>query len=302
MYWDDVRYFVEVARGGSTMAAARTLAVSQPTVGRRISVLEEALGLPLFERLPAGYRLTEPGAALLAAGEEMAAAAARFAAAAAAQARGATGVVRLTTSQVIADLYVAPMLVGFCKRHPDIQVQVFADDRIYDLEAGEADVAIRAAPRPAHGALIARRLAVDPLSLFCSRGYAAFRGAPTTPGELDGHAIVLTEGALTDAAITHWLKAVAPSSPVTVVSNTVAGAVAQVRAGLGVGAMPVGVFRDDPDLVECFSAPPEVAVEVWLLAPERLRDAPRVRALLDHVVTAWSTRSSTKRLKARSPA
>jgi DNA-binding transcriptional LysR family regulator len=73
--WSDLRHFLAIARSGSTLAAARSLRVSQPTVVRRIAALEEALGLSLFDRRPSGYRLTEAGLTLVERSERVEAAA-----------------------------------------------------------------------------------------------------------------------------------------------------------------------------------------------------------------------------------
>ena len=63
--WGDLRHFLAVARGGSTLSAAKILGVNQTTVARRVAVLEEALGEKLFERAAGGYRLTEVGTAMV---------------------------------------------------------------------------------------------------------------------------------------------------------------------------------------------------------------------------------------------
>src|SRR3546814_18300361 len=63
--WNDLRYFIAVAETGSTLAAGRTLRVSQTTVARRVAALEEALGLTLFERRQAGHAPTPAGEASL---------------------------------------------------------------------------------------------------------------------------------------------------------------------------------------------------------------------------------------------
>ncbi len=63
--WNDLRYFLAVARHGSTLAASRALGVNQSTVHRRLAELERRLGTPLATRHPTGYRLTEFGTALL---------------------------------------------------------------------------------------------------------------------------------------------------------------------------------------------------------------------------------------------
>ena len=91
MDWNDLRYFLAVAREGSTLAAGRALRVSQTTVARRIAALEEALGFPLFEKRQSGYALTPLGSDLLSRAEQVEMAAMSFTEAAAAQSRDLSG-------------------------------------------------------------------------------------------------------------------------------------------------------------------------------------------------------------------
>src|SRR6202161_2810922 len=69
--WDDVRFFLAVARGGSVRAAAVRLGVNHATVLRRIAQLEERLGVHMFEKLPSGYRLTAAGEEVLEFADQM---------------------------------------------------------------------------------------------------------------------------------------------------------------------------------------------------------------------------------------
>src|SRR5829696_7011729 len=108
--WNDLRYLIAVAQSGSTLAAARTLRVSQTTVARRIAALEEAIGTALFERRAAGYALTPAGSALLDQAQSVEQAATGFAEAAAALARETSGTVRLTTEEIFANTLLGPML------------------------------------------------------------------------------------------------------------------------------------------------------------------------------------------------
>jgi DNA-binding transcriptional LysR family regulator len=64
--WNDLRFFLTVARAGNTLAASRELRVSQTTVARRIEALEAALGLELFDKRRTGYVPTETARSLLA--------------------------------------------------------------------------------------------------------------------------------------------------------------------------------------------------------------------------------------------
>src|SRR3954447_26580530 len=108
--WNDLRYFLAVARDGSTLAAGRSLRVSQTTVARRIAALEEALGLPLFEKRQAGYSLTPAGRELVDLGEQVERSVSGFADAAAAQSRELRGTVKLTTEEIYAITLLAPIL------------------------------------------------------------------------------------------------------------------------------------------------------------------------------------------------
>ena len=95
--WNDLRYFLAVARDGSTLAAAKALRVSQTTVARRIAALEAALGFPLFEKRQAGYALTPAGEDLVNRAEKVEEAANHFSDAASAQSRDVSGTVKITT-------------------------------------------------------------------------------------------------------------------------------------------------------------------------------------------------------------
>src|SRR6476620_10348512 len=97
--WNDIRFFVAVAREGSTLAAGRSLRVSQTTVARRIAALESALGLALFDKRQAGYALTPIGQSLLGSAEAIGDSARLFEDAASAHSREVRGTVKITTEE-----------------------------------------------------------------------------------------------------------------------------------------------------------------------------------------------------------
>ena len=108
--WSDWRVFLAVARHGSTLAAGKALRMSQSTAARRVTALEEALAVRLFERRAHGYRLTEAGAAVLPMAEALEGAALSVEAQARAQARAIGGTVRITTEEVFANSLLTPWL------------------------------------------------------------------------------------------------------------------------------------------------------------------------------------------------
>ena len=142
--WNDLRYFLAVARDGSTLAAARALRVSQTTVARRIAALEEALGIHLFEKRQAGYSLTPVGQDLRrASGTASKRRCHGFSDAAAAQSRNVSGVVKITTEEVYAITLLAPLLTELHRLHPDIVIELDTSQTVRDLGAGEADISLR---------------------------------------------------------------------------------------------------------------------------------------------------------------
>ncbi|WP_281399776.1 LysR family transcriptional regulator [Sphingomonas rhizophila] len=141
--WNDLRYFIAVARVGSTLAAGRSMRVSQTTVSRRIAALEQSLGLLLFDRRQAGYALTPAGKQLLDRAIVVEQAALSFAEAAGFQSRDNSGTVRVTTSDIFSNTFLPPWLAELHEAHPDIRIELDECGTVRDLGAGEADVAIR---------------------------------------------------------------------------------------------------------------------------------------------------------------
>lgn len=155
--WNDLKAFLAVARGGSTLAASKALAVNQTTVARRIESLEAALSLKLFERGQSGSRLTEAGRDLLAEGEKVERAALNFDSRAKAHQRGMAGSIRITCIEILANMAVTPAIGEFRRQHPEVQVDLMVTDQALDIEAGEADIAVRVVQTLPNSDIIAAR-------------------------------------------------------------------------------------------------------------------------------------------------
>ncbi len=279
--WNDLRYFLAVARTGSTLAAGKALRVSQTTAARRVGALESELGLTLFERRPAGYRLTPAGEALVERAEAMEAAAGALVDSAATQSREASGTVKLTVDEIYAVTLLAPLLRDLHALHPKIRIELDTTEEKRDLAAGEADVALRMADRPTGGGLVGRRLATDNWTLYCSRDYASKHGRPRRRRELKGHVFVGGGGPGVWHYYRLWLERNGLVDSVAMQHGTSTGLLAAVRAGVGLAVLPSLIADLDPDLVMCL--PPEPGHErgLWLLTHERLRHTPRVRVVMD---------------------
>ena len=141
--WDDVRYFLAAARGGSVRAAAERLGVNHATVLRRIAQLEERLGTQMFEKLPSGYRLTAAGEEVLELAEQMEASSHQLETRVFGRDQSVRGLLRVTLPPFLATHLLMPDLADFARLHPDIEMEIVSTGEVANLTNREADVAIR---------------------------------------------------------------------------------------------------------------------------------------------------------------
>lgn len=279
--WNDIRYLVSVAETGSTLAASRALRVSQTTVARRLHALEQATGLTLFDRHQGGYRITADGAALLAEARAVTAAANAFDSAVATRARQSSGVVRLTTEDIFAHTLLAPMLVELRALHPGIVIELDISSELRDLGAGGADIALRGTYTLPPAGVVGRRICADEWSLYCSRGYAARHGIPSSKAELKGHAIVAGGGGSVWKAYQAFLRHHGLEENVAVHQPTSGGLLSSIRDGLGIGVLPNLVAENDESLIRCLPTRGNADHDIWLLTHERVRHSLPVRTAID---------------------
>ena len=275
MDWDDLRYFAELARTGSLSASARTLRVDHSTVARRITSLEEALGIRLFDRLPRGYVLTPEGEHVQEHVDRLEEDV--FALQRAVQGRGPglSGTVRVSAPPAFASLFLAPRLRLLRERHPDIALELSGSNVSVSLTRREADIALRLA-RPEGSSLVTRKVATAGYGLFASRAYASGRA----PDALD---LLGYEESLEHVPQQQWLRRFANGRPFVFRTSDLVGLHSAVRAGLGAAVLPFFVTGSDSDLV-CIQREGVPARDVWLVVHEDVRRSPRVRAVMGVLV------------------
>jgi DNA-binding transcriptional LysR family regulator len=282
--WSDLRHFLAVARHGSTIAAAKTLNLSQSTVHRRLDELEKQIGRPIVIRQTTGYRLTEFGKELLPLAtkvEDAISALERFLVA---SDEAPTGSIRVTCSESIGyRLMQSSILDIFHDRHRGLRVELIMSDHFLDIAKGEADVAIRAGV-PNEEALVGRKIADVPWALYCSRNYVDRHGRVERTEDLDQHAIIEFDGGIRDHHAARWLRSVAPNAKVVARSNTVPGLMMTVRSGAGLAPLPMPLAGRDPDLVCVLGPLPGLYSPIYLLTHPDLRSTPRIGAFFDFVV------------------
>jgi DNA-binding transcriptional LysR family regulator len=282
--WNDLRYFLAVARHGSTIAAAKALHLSQSTVHRRLAELEKGVGRHIVVRHATGYRLTEFGNELLPLVRRVEKAVDSLERHLVAANDTPTGSVRVTCSESIGyRLTRSPLLDDFHKRYPALRIELIMSDHFLDIAKGEADVAIRAGV-PNEESLVGRKIADVPWALYCSRSYLERYGRVERTEDIDRHAVIEFNGDMRDHHAAQWLRSVAPHATIVARSNTVPGLMMTVRSGAGLAPLPMPLADRDGELVRVLGPVPGLYSQIYLLTHPDLRHTPRIRAFFDFII------------------
>jgi DNA-binding transcriptional LysR family regulator len=272
--WDDIRYFLELARQGKLTVAARVLGVEHSTVARRVGALETQLGVRLFDRLPKSWILTGEGEALLEYARRIEEQALAFSRASAGY--GAVhGTVSVSAPPVFASAFLVPRLARLRDRWPGIAIEVIGESRQARLYRGEADLAVRLS-RPEEPGLVAKPLAQLGYALY---GTPAWAARPALEWEFVGYG-----GQLRETPQQRWLEALAAGRPFSMRTNDLAAMHMACREGLGLAALPHFLAREDDALMRFDADPGPESRTVWLAIHPDVRKSPRVKAVADLVV------------------
>lgn len=281
--WNDLRYFLAVARQHSTIAAGKSLGLSQSTVQRRVSELEKRIGRPLMSRHPSGYRLTEFGEALLPYAERVEAAVRELELRVNDTARELTGVIRVTCPEpIVYRMTKSALMDRFHDRHPGLRVEFVTSDRYLDLSKGEADVAFRSGDT--EDELVGRKIADSIWAVYASREYVARHGQPARVEEFPSHAWVGFDDSLSQHRAAKWLHDTVPDATMAARHTSVLGLVSAVKSGIGIGALPTALGDAEPELMRVLGLIPELARSWRLLVHPDIRRVPRIAAFFDFVI------------------
>jgi len=278
--WDDVRFFLAVARTGSFSAAATQLDTKQTTVGRRIQALERRLGAKLFDRHRHGMEVTPAARSVLVQAESMMANATAIERHLAGIDDEMSGSVRVAATEGLAANWLVPRLIELRRRHPDIVVQVITGDQMLDLATRQADLAIRFV-RPTSAQLVAARVGSLSSALFAAPSYVERHGLPTSLDDLANHDLVDHTALHGLPPMRLWTEVVERSARVVFRSNSSIATTHAVAEGFGVGIFPTYAkkFRN------LIQVPIDLGIvrDIWLVSHEETNKGARIRAVIDFI-------------------
>jgi DNA-binding transcriptional LysR family regulator len=276
--WDDLRYFLAVARAGSVRGAAGRLGVNHATVLRRIAHLEERLGALMFEKLPSGYRLTAAGEEVLELADQMEASSHQLETRVFGRDQSVRGLLRVTLTPPLANHLLMPDFADFTRLHPDIEMEILSSGELVNLTNREADVAIRV--------VYDRRTL--PLNLHGLKGPELFGGVYISRERLAAWRAGASDPVrwivISDHAVPDWASEVevrATAVPFRITDGE--AQIVAVRQGLGMTTLPCFIGDADPLLARAPGADLHMYGTVWLLTQGEARKTKRVRLLTEFV-------------------
>lgn len=227
----------------------------------------------------------------------MAAAAAALVRTASAPAGAASGVVRISASEVIGAEVLPPILAALHAAHPGLTLELVLTNAQSDLLRREADLAIRMV-EPKQQALLVKSIGRISLGFYAHRDYLARSEAIERPADLNRHAII---GFDRDAESLRLLDAVWPDLPASALrTDNQLAQIAMVRAGCGIGVMQKPIAMRDaalaPVLPDVFGAD----LPVWIAMHEDLRSTRRMRIVFDAMVQGMTAHVGAQRAAVRS--
>ncbi|WP_165361553.1 LysR family transcriptional regulator [Lichenibacterium ramalinae] len=286
--WDDLRFFLSIARHGNLITAAKELRVAQSTAGRRLASLEANLGVRLLNRTPDGYVVT-------AAGEQVLREAERFETGSLALEREVggrdarlAGAVRVTCAEGVASHILSPCLSAMHDKHPDIMVELIPDQRELSLSMREAEVSVRLKQSNQHD-LVVRKIGILGFGLYASPGYLDKRGDLDFEAGSPGHHIVAQLDDLQDSDQTGWLAALAPRARISLQTSSHEAAVVAAVHGGGLACLArVRADRED-GLTRLATPSPVPDTGIWLVAHKDNRGNARIRAVMTQITDGIRT-------------
>jgi len=281
MDWDGIRYFLEVARTQRVSAAARRLGVRHTTVSRRIHLLEQSLDTVLFNKSKAsGYTLTEDGQRFFAHAERIESVLLSAQEEVSGQAAALSGHLRVGATEGFGSYVLAPLMVDFERRFPDITLDLMPVPRFISLSKREADIAI-SLEQPQRGPYLCTLLSEYALRLYGTQDYLERHHPIREAADLRHHRFIGYVEELLFSDHLRYLEDVVPTARVGLRSTSVIAQYHAALQGNALAILPCFMAAQDSRLVPILADEIQVTRRFWMYCHEDLRQSRRVMALWD---------------------
>ncbi len=269
--WDDIRYFLAVARQGSVSGAAKQLKVNHSTVSRRIAGLEQSHGVQLFNRVRDGYEMSAAAFGIYEQAQAIEKQNLQISRTLFGEDSRLKGAINLTMPHDIFEYCLSDELSLFQKEHPAIQLNLAVTKGVRNLASREADIAIRLTPAPPDY-LVGRQVA--------GLQHGIYGVKSEVPKLMKGEkvSLVVWSG---QVGLPDWAQKHFPGAKVALQVDDLTSMYAAVKAGFGLARMPCYLpdSLKDPNLEKLDISLPRSDWSLWVLNHVDLRKTARVQKL-----------------------
>lgn len=288
--WDDLRFFLELARCRSLTGAADRLGVTQSTVGRRVAGLEKRLGVRLLRRTPEGWACTSAGATIRDRVERIDAETLRIERMVGGLDVRLEGTVRIAAPLPLASQQLASVAAIVRDRFPAIELDLLCDPGGLGPSLHDCDIAVHLQSFQ-QADLIVRRIGSMEMALYASTDYVQRRGQPDPHAGCRGHDLIAPGERVCLPAEADWLADNAAQARTVLRTNCRETQLGATLQAAGMALLPR--FRGDgfASLQKLRGRTPAPAAEVWLAVHREARDVPRIRAVVECIVETMRRRA-----------
>jgi len=281
--WDDMRYFLAVARSGTLRGGAEAIKANHATVSRRLASLERTYGARLFDRSKTGLVLTQLGEELLPHAERVEDEITAASRSLTGRDSDPSGPIYFSMPTSMSQSSLPQDLTDFAQAYPDIELHIQVTDVMLDLVRREADVSLRVAFEVTED-VVGRRLLQYAKAAYCSPAYAE---SIKDDGGVGLVWIGWTEG--TGETSAQWIRE-SPYPHATlrhrVPESSMQSALA--ASGMGLTYAPCYIADKHSGLVRAPFQKPVMDRSIWLLLHRDLKETARVRLFVDFLARRFA--------------
>lgn len=267
--WGLLRYALMTVRKGSASGAAEALGVTHATILRGLKRLEQETGTKLFNKSPSGYTPTEQGRQLIELADEIESRIYRWRLSVENSRPQVSGILRLATTEIIADGILCPRLPDFYNCYPELQLDINTSYEFCNLTRYETDVALRATESPPEH-LIGRQICKISWAIYQSRD----------PLKKNDHWVGFADSSLPPAK---WLPAFYPDAHIRYKATSVHNLLGAAKFGVGKALLPCFLADNEPSLEKLEQLPLQYSTQLWLLFHQESRDDPKLRVFVEWI-------------------
>ena len=279
--WDDLKVFLEVSKTLNLSKAARVLDIDQTTVHRRILRFERKTGKKLLKRVGQGYILTPWGEAIAGKSKGLDDEMKKMEMLLEDNLSEVFGTVNITTTNVIANVVLPPLLVKFHKLYPQLKLEITVAEEFFDIYKREADLAIRSTDvvEPHEHAV---KVGKGAWALYATKEYMKGRPNINSPEFFRENMFILGIEKIANIKSTKWLKTKIQDENISLKANSMEIIYASVKAGLGIGLLPCVYKNMDTSLIELSKPDPKFSSPIWLITQKELTQSEKIKICLDY--------------------